>query len=318
MKRDGNRLSVTSNPAEACPCPFLVCARGRRDPNADGDSSAQEMLALFDKRPGDSLLLSSSHNETCLILTDTALQTHTVIDGYRGQGQTLVAVPLLDITKIHAGTIDEVSSQGWSVPEARPDQQTPGSDTAPAKNETDAINQWERVIVVDLVPGVGGMKEESEFLEVVNNMMSDIQDMGEVGWLRSMDESEEYLIEESLLGVPSLSDLFSLTSSLHSIDGNDRVAFWHDSFKNGIESEHLCSDMFSTLFVKPRPGYFSYDLVMNPIDGPPPRDYESSASNPACITSLIAALSTHPYVLSVEANFPTYHGWHVAHKLDSI
>jgi len=318
MKRDEHRLLVTSNPEEASPCPFLVCIRGRKDENSDGESSVQEMIALFDKRHDESLLLSSSHNETCLILTATALQAHKIIDSYRGQGDTLVGIPLVDVTKIHAGTIDEVSSRGWSVPETLRDQQSPGTDMSPTKNETNAINQWERVIVVDLAPGLGGMKEEAELLVVVNDMMSDIQDMGEVGWLRSMDEAEEYLIEESLAGVPSLSDLFSLTSSLRSINGNDRVTFWHDSFKKGIESEHLCSDMFSTLFVKPRPGYYSYDLVMNPIDGPPPQDYESSASNPACITSLIAALSTHPHVLSVEANFPTYHGWHIAHKLDSV
>jgi len=318
MKRDEHRLSVTSNPEEACPSPFLVCVRGRTDQNSDGVSSAQDIIiTLFNKRQDEFLLLSSSRNDTCLILTTTALYAHRVIDAYRGQGQTLVVVPLLDITKIHAGTIDEVSSRGWSVPEDGRDQETPGTDTSPTKNETDAINQWERVIVVDLVPGLGGMKEESELLEVVNSMMSDIQDMGEVGWLRSMDEAEEYVIEESLVGVPSLSDLFSLTSSLRSIEGNDRVTFWQDSFKNGIEAEHLCSDMFSTLFVKPRSGYYSYDLVMNPNDGPPPHDYESSASNPACITSLIAALSTHPYVLSIKAKFPTYHGWHVAHKLDS-
>eukprot|EP00579_Thalassiosira_antarctica_P011312 CAMPEP_0201914152 /NCGR_PEP_ID=MMETSP0903-20130614/4404_1 /ASSEMBLY_ACC=CAM_ASM_000552 /TAXON_ID=420261 /ORGANISM="Thalassiosira antarctica, Strain CCMP982" /LENGTH=444 /DNA_ID=CAMNT_0048449479 /DNA_START=56 /DNA_END=1393 /DNA_ORIENTATION=- len=320
IKRDEHRLSVTSNPEEAHPCPFLVCTRGRKHPELDGDSSVQDIMALFGKPHEDSLLLSSSHNETCLILTTTAVRAHQVTGSYRGS-QSLVAVPLLDITKIHAGTIDEVSSRGWSIPYTdQSDQQIPSSDTSSTKNETDAINEWERMIVVDLVPGLGGMKEEAELLEVVNNMMADIQDMGEVGWLRSMDEAdaEKYVIDESLVGVPALSDMFSLTSSLRSINDNARITFWHDSFKNGIESEHACNDMFSTLFVKPRAGYYSYDLVMNPSDGPPPQDYESSASNPACVTSLIAAISTHPYVLSVKANFPIYHGWHVAQKLDSF
>jgi len=196
------------------------------------------------------------------------------------------------------------------------------------KNETEAMNEWERMIVVDFVPGLGGMKEEAQLLDVVNKMMGDIQDMGEVGWLKSMgeEEAEQFLVDESLLDVPALSDMFSLTSPLRSININDkqsvgknsRIIFWQDSFKKGIESEHACSEMFSTLFVKPRAGYYSYDLVLNPHDGPPPKDYESSAANPACVTSLIAALSTHPYVLSVKANFPIYHGWHVAQKLDSF
>ncbi|KAL7529701.1 hypothetical protein ACHAXR_003105 [Thalassiosira sp. AJA248-18] len=316
IKRDGDKgLSVTSNPEDAHPCPFLICIRGRKLHNVDSESSVQDIITLFDKQYEESLLVSSSHNETCLILTTTALKTHKVMESYRGS-QSLVAVPLLDITKIHAGTIDEVSSHGWSVPfNEQPDQMQSNN-----MNETEAINHWERMIVVDFVPGLGGMKEEAELLDVVNHMMNDIQDMGEVGWLRSMgkETAEEYIIDESLVGVPALSDMFSLTTSLRSINNNPRIEFWHDSLKNGIESEHACSNMFSTLFVKPRAGYYGYDLVLNPSDGPPPEEYESSASNPACVTSLLAALSTHPYVLSVKANFPIYHGWSVAKKIDSF
>jgi len=269
-------------------------------------------------------LVSASHDETCVILTTTAPKAHQVVDNQEAiendGSESLVAVPLLDIAKIHAGTIAEVSSNGWSVPYNEHAAQKVSNNM----NETEAINQWERMIVVDFAPGLGGMKEESELLAVVNNMMGDIQDMGEVGWLRSMEQedAEEYYVDESLVGVPALSDMFSLTSSLSSINdvqrnGNARVEFWHDSMKNGIESEHACNEMFSTLFVKPRAGYYGYDLVLNPSDGPPPQEYESSASNPACVTSLIAALSAHPYVLSVKANFPVYHGWDVAQKLDS-
>lgn len=319
IKRDEHGLSVTSNSEDAHPCPFLICSRGRKDPSSDSISSVQDIITLFDKQYEESLLLSSSHNETCLILTTTALQVHQVMETHKSR-QSLAAVPLLDITKIHAGTIDEVASRGWSVPfNELSHQQKSNSGTPSTKNETDAINEWERMIVVEFVPGLGGMKEEAELLEVVNDMMADIQDMGEVGFLRSLNkaEAEEYSIDESLVGVPALSDMFSLTSSLRNINGNARITFWHDSLKNGIESEHACSEMFSTLFVKPRPGYYSYDLVLNPSDGPPPQDYESSASNPACVISLIAAISTHPYVLSVEANFPMYHGWHVAQKIDS-
>lgn len=100
-------------------------------------------------------------------------------------------------------------------------------------------------------------------------------------------------------------------------DNNARIQFWHESFRNGLESEHACSEMFNTLFVKPRSDYFGFDIVFNPQDGHPATHYESSASNPACLVSLIAALSVHPYVLSVEANFPIYHGWNMAQKLDS-
>lgn len=321
VKRDEHRLTVTTNPEEAHPWPFLVCSRGRTDPRSESDSRVEDIITLFDKQGDECLPLSSSHNETCLILTTTALQAHQVMESHQGS-QNLAAVPLLDIAKIHAGTIDEVASEGWTVPFAdQSESQEQNPNTSPTKNETAALNEWERMIVVDFVPGLGGMKKESKLLEVVNNMMADIQDMGEVGWLRSLDEeeAEQYVIDESFAGVPALSDIFSLTSSLRSVvNENARIAFWIKALKNGIESEHACSEMFTTLFVKPRAGYFSYDVIMNPSDGPPPQDYESSASNPACVTSLIAAISTHPYVLSVKANFPIYHGWHVAQKIDSF
>ena len=311
IKRD-ERLSITSNPEETQPTPFLICTpRGLRH---NGIDTVQSILGTFDKHY-DSVVVSSSLDETCIVVTTTALQARQALD----KDQTLVTMPLIDISKIHSGTIDEVSSQGWSVPYHQPKE----SSQQERKNETESMNNWERIISVDFVPGLGGMKEESQILKVVNDMMGDIQDMAEVGWLRSIgkEEAEQYMIAESLVGVPALSDLFSLTSTsvtkVTGDEGNTRVAFWHDAFKNGIQAEHACSDMFSTLFVKPRAGYFGYDLVLNPSDGPPPQEYISSASNPACVTSYLAALSTHPYVLSVKANFPIYHGWHVAQKLDA-
>ena len=320
IKRDKRKgLSVTPYPEEVHEFPFLVCMRGRRYHSnlEDDDGGVQDIMRLFDKQYEELLLVSSSYDETCLILTTPARKVHQVTESYQGS-QTLVSIPLLDITKIQAGTIEEVSSEGWAVPFN--ENQIESNNM----NETEAINQWERVIVVDFVPGLGGMKEESELLDVVNSMMSDVQDMGEVGWLRSMkkEDAEEYLVDESLIGVPGLSDMFSLTS-FHDVDNklnnnNARIRFWRNSLRNGIESEHACSEMFSTLFVKPRAGYYGYDIVLNPRDGPPSAEYESSASNPACVISLIAALSTHPHVLSVKANFPIYHGWTVAQKLDSV
>ena len=111
--------------------------------------------------------------------------------------------------------------------------------------------------------------------------------------------------------------MFSLTAIANATSDNQRIRFWREVFKKGIESKHVCSTMFSTLFVKARSGNYSFELVMNPMDGPPSQEYESSASNPYCVASLIAALSVHPYVLSVKANFPTYHGWNVAQLMDS-
>lgn len=315
-------LTVTDNPNEAHSFPFLICKRGRRDHSSDS-SYVDDILAMFDKQHGESsIITTSSRTETCLIVTTTALKVQQVSEIYEESAFNLIALPMLDIAKIRYGTIDEVSSQGWSVPFRAPHDDEM-SNKSSLKNETEELYNWERIIEVEFVPGLGGMKEEAQLLAVVNMMMGDIQDMGEVGWLRSLgkDAADKYLIHESLTGVPSMSDIFSLTSSLRGINGNNgnlRIKFWQESFRSGIEAEHACSEMFTTLFVKPRPGYYGYDLVLNPSDGPPPQEYDSSASNSACVVSLIAGLSVHPYVQSVKANFPIYHGWHVAQELDSV
>lgn len=144
-------------------------------------------------------------------------------------------------------------------------------------------------------------------------MMSDIQEMGEVGWLQRTEDSqenqEEYLKEHHLEGVPSLSELFSLTSnkSIKEDQQNDRINYWHNTLSSGLESYHACSSMFATLLISPNYDhhsgtYTSFDIVLNPNDAPPPQEYISSSSNVHCVTSLVAGLSVHPRVMSVEGN----------------
>lgn len=293
----------TSNEEElTIPCPFLVCAMeipGHDRHTSETSNDYQTIMASFNKGYEEALLVKSAHNETCAILTLNAADARQGVQNYIGD-HTVVLMPLVDIMKIHFGTVDEVSSLGWSVPYVDNSKTDLSNALGRATNATEMLNQWERLIIVDFVPGLGGMREEEELLKVVNTMMGDIQDMGEMGWLGRLDDRDRraFQIDESLTLVPALSDMFSLTASLGG-DGSDsghpnsRIEFWKEALQNGIESEHSCSEMFSTLFVKPRAGYYSFDLILNPADGPPPNDYESSASNPACVTSLIAGLSLH-------------------------
>ncbi len=287
---------------ETLPIPFLVCGEEQLDFN--------DIVASFNKLEEDAMLVSSSHKASCLVLSANSVQFREVIDSFGG---SLTGVPLPDVTKIHSGTIDEVLSKGWSVPFRQVSERK-------KSNATELINHWERMIIVDFTPELGGMKEESELLEVVNIITNDIQDMGEVGWYQKMDKEErqKYSLDERITDIPSLSDVFSLTAITNAKSDNQRIRFWREVFKNGIESKHVCSKMFTTLFVRARSGYYSFELVLNPMDGTPSEEYESSASNPNCVASLIAALAVHPYVLSVKANFPTYHGWNVAQLMDSL
>ena len=134
---------------------------------------------------------------------------------------------------------------------------------------------------------------------------------------------EQYLLDHSLIGIPSLSDMFSLTTystkgeNQEAMIQNDRIIFWEASLANGLEAQHACTSLFKTLFAVPNPSYASFDLILNPNDRPAPSDYERSASNIDCVTSLIVGLSIHPSVLSVESDVPAYHGWTVAYAFDS-
>lgn len=303
MRSEEQSLTRASyNDDETLAVPFLVCGEGHLDFN--------DIVASFNKLEEEAMLVSSSHDELCLVLSTTSDEGRDVIDSFGG---SLIGVPLPDVSKIHSGTIDEVLSKGWSIPFSQEQK-------AKKSNATEMINHWERIIIVDFTPELGGMKEESDLLEVVNIITNDIQDMGEVGWFQKMDAQEKlkYSLDESTIDIPSISDVFSLTATANAAPDNLRHRFWREIFKNGIESKHVCSTMFSTLFVKARSGNYSFELVLNPMDGPPAQDYESSASNPNCVASLVAALSIHPFVLSVKANFPTYHGWNVAQLMDSF
>jgi hypothetical protein len=294
---------IHSNEAEqdSIPCPFLVCTmeiKGQQR-HSSSTNDYEDILTSFNKGYEQSILIKSAHNETCGVLTLTTSDASQGISSYNGR-HDIIAMPLVDIIKIQQNTIDETSSLGWSVPYVNNSKADPSPSLS--NNVTERLGQWERLIIVDFAPGLGGMREESELLTVVNEIMSDIQDMGEMGWLHRLNEQERqsYEVDESVALVPTLSDMFSLTATLNNsssvgkdIHSNTRIAFWNEAFERGIESEHACSEMFSTLFVKPRSGYYSFDLILNPADGPPPSDYESSASNPACVSSLIAGLSVH-------------------------
>jgi hypothetical protein len=298
----GSLIKISNDETETIPCPYLICTMelpGHKR-HTTGSSEYENMITTFNKGYAESLLVKSAFNETCAVLTLTADEARLGSDNYKGD-RSMIAMPLVDIMKIHSGTIDEVSSLGWSVPYVNSSQTEPSKLIVRSTNATEMLNEWERIIIVDFVPGLGGMKEEAQLLQVVNEMMNDIQDMGEVGWLGRLNEEERkgYVVDDALASVPAISEMFSLTATLNNNDQgedkstNNRVSFWREALQHGIESEHACSEMFTTLFVKPRDGYYAFDLILNPADGPPPSAYESSASNPACVTSLIAGLSCH-------------------------
>lgn len=277
--------------------PFVTCTQSKR---------AHELLV--GRRPDDAPVSSSQ----CRIQTLAVPRARELYDN-----NDFAICPLIDIAKFNHSTIIQVSSNEWVPPFLEPDKAR--DDDFSTRNRTELASRWERIITVDFVPGVE-IATESKLLKVVNSMIDEIQDQAESGWFNRLDDREkvDYVIDESLRDTPALNTLFSLTNSslFSSHSSNRRTDFWDTALSTGMESEGGCRDMFKTLFVKPRAGYKSYELVLNPLDGPIAESYNNSASNPACAVSLIAALSTHPLVLSIDANFPVYAGWEVARKID--
>ena len=59
--------------------------------------------------------------------------------------------------------------------------------------------------------------------------------------------------------------------------------------------------MFDDIDIRLRHGNKGFEYILNPMNAISADD-ESSASNTDCVISFIAALSTHPYVVTVESN----------------
>ena len=322
-------------------CPFLICS---------SSGIGQDVSLLLDdyvylpiiEYPSD-----DDDDKNCVVLQTTPSRARTIIS--EKDQEALVVQPLLDVMKIHPNTIDMVTSPGWKVPFIHEDDYH--SVSSSPHNASEASKHWERTLTVHLVAGLD-LDSESKSISTLEDIINDIQDMSEVGWLKRQDDptmfkpwQEEHLVQQGLVGVPALSDMFSLTSLLphtnspskdYPVDNNitknqpqedstntkkksksnDRVAFWDTILSNGLESSHACTSLFSTLYVEPRlkdGAYYNvFDIILNPKDGAHSKDYASSASNVDCVTSFLVGLSVHPYVMSVESNVPKYYGWSVA------
>lgn len=68
-----------------------------------------------DKEDDQYVIVLSSSDEICFILSTTAQTAQNVMKSNEGS-QRVVVMPLADISKIHVDMMDDVTSQGWTVP----------------------------------------------------------------------------------------------------------------------------------------------------------------------------------------------------------
>ena len=290
---------------------FLVCARGG---NMSGYERLQSVLNGFGVDSSATLVVSNLQGETCRFVTTAASKALSLADQVM-DGLTFTIIPVFDMMKISLGTIEEVSSERWAIP-------SPSNNRALAilSNDTwheEDTNDWERSIMVGLAPGVGG-KSNTECETIAGAIIADVKIMAEEGRrrrrqlqelpaasinLRGGSNGEQNMPSSSIL---SVTDAFSATSRKFG-NPNRRHLFestsdaWSSAIERGLESHHMCGSMFDDIDIRLRHGNQGFEYILNPVNTVS-GDVESSASNSDCVISFIAALSTHPYIVTVESN----------------
>jgi len=289
--------------------PFLLCVLDI------SLKSGFERMALLQEKLDVSIasytVVSNKEDKSCFVVMATPGTVLGVLN------DNIHGIPLVDQMKITPLTIEDVTSPGWSIPPA---------DTVSSRRLGAKRNNWQRTIMVTISPGVVNPNDNESTLHVAKNIVKDIHNLAEEGSRRRrqlvVDDQELSSGVGSLKGrnilagtqgrILSLSEVFFATSQnalgkreTRRLSDLSR-SFWSRSLQNGLESEHKCSNMFRSSEI--RPLWTGFEIVLNPVDGIMGNEHitnehgnESSASNQDCVVSLIAALSVHPHVITVEA-----------------
>ena len=306
------RSSAQTAAAEEKQSSFLVCARGG---NMSGYERLQPVLKGFGVDISATMVVSNLSDETCRFVT-TAASKALSLAGKVVDGLTFAIIPVFDMMKISLGTIDEVSSERWAIPPSSSNNNRALAVLSNGTWQDDDSNDWDRSIMVGLAPGVGG-KSDLECETIAGAIIADIKVMAEEGLRRRRRQLQGVSSTTSSVNLRggtkqtptsglSVSDAFSATSARfdnpnhrHLLDSTSNV--WSRALERGLESHHMCASMFDDIDIRLRHGNKGFEYILNPMNAISADD-ESSASNTDCVISFIAALSTHPYVVTVESN----------------
>lgn len=308
----GERSSAHTAAAEEKQSSFLVCARGG---NMSGYERLQPVLNGFGVDISATMVVSNLPDETCRFVTTAASKAQSLA-GKVVDGLTLAIIPVFDMMKISLGTIDEISSERWAIPPSLSNNNRALAVLSNGTWQNDDSNDWDRSIMVGLAPGVGG-KSDLECETIAGAIIADIKVMAEEGLRRRRRQLQGLSSATSSVNLRggtkqtpsshlSVSDAFSATSARfdnpnrrHLLDSTSNV--WSRAIERGLESHHMCASMFDDIDIRLRHGNKGFEYILNPMNAISTDD-ESSASNTDCVISFIAALSTHPYVVTVESN----------------
>lgn len=288
--------------------PFLVCSRTPL--LQSGAQRLPPLLQFTGAAEKDTVIVSNDDEQTCFCIPTTFKKAKFVDSGI--SNEEYVIVPFTDLMKISSSTINQILSKEWSVPtpEERLKEILRGGDTA---------NDWERIIRITFVTGHNQDQNENSLIQKASKVLSDIKASGKAGYKarrRRLENNSTLPHSERTLTV---SDSFSLTSSLstqHQTSrrmqalSSSRMSFFSRALESGVEASHFCDSMFKTLSIRAIVEGNGVDIVLNPTENSAEAralqggDIESSACNPNCVISLIIGLSAHPSVANIELDLP--------------
>lgn len=272
--------------------PFLACIESSSKSSAFQrlEPMLKRSQALFD----DVIIVRNDPEKTCCFVSMEYEVARNILKKPSNDDtdELFYLTPMTDVMKIQQGTLANIYTDSWSM------------------------QTKQRVVMVGLSAG-HRLLDKSGVKQIAQDVVADVRSLG-----CGTETKSRKLKQESLSNVKSVSEMFSLTSSIPKGEGrrlrrsSKGTHQWKRALQSGLEASHGCHVMFKNLNINAHPDNRGFEIVLNPSKKQNTQvishndgienghiecaDEECSALNKHCVASLIMALSTHPLVISVE------------------
>lgn len=301
--------------------PFLLCSHSTHLKSAH--QRLKQILKLTKSRRSDISVVRNDPKVTCFHIfmeyevasriRDSSIDVQG-IEGYPTNKYTIL--PMTDLMKIQQGTFGVVSN---------------GACTDPSDS---TCVDWERSIRVGLSRGHSRTctNNDDSVSAIAHDIIHNIRKMVD------QNDTRRRMTSSSNTESKTIAQLFSLTKlgtdlslenqdlDLEGAHSNIKLkprrrlkkSQWHRALELGLEAEHSCEDMFSTMKINVHYCNAGFDVVINARNNSATNDgiefnhqndgieeknnakIQGSALNKNCVISFIMALSTSPAVMSIE------------------
>ena len=285
--------------------PYLVCSETTSN-TTSGFERLQPMLIRTGAFLQDELVVFNAPDKTCYHVSMQYENAKNLSEATTQEEDQISLVPLTDLMKIQVDTLTMIYEDSWAVPRVA------------------SLNDWERLIRIGFTAGHRMNVDSNEAETVAQDIIVDIRSFGSQKMKKDTSRRLK-ATNQTLANDFSLTAMYSKGGNLRKLSKHDQSR-WLRVLEEGLESEHSCEAMFKSLEIKTHHNNQGFDIVLNPTeksinhhnDGIENKTLkceqanECTASNKQCVASLIMALSTHPLVLSIEAEGPILSSDHEA------